>query len=432
MSEIFLGRASAIAGFERDVVIKRLLPHLAHDPDVGAALIDEARILSRLRHPNVVSAEAVGEEGDTVYLVLEHVRGQSLSTIARELRGRGARLDPAVAVHVVAELCAGLHAAHELRDARGEPLGVVHRDVSPHNVMLTVDGEVKLLDFGIAYCARGRAQRTQSGVAKGKFGYMAPEQLSGAALDRRADVFAAGVVLHELLTGRRLFARDTDAQTIAALLSERIPRPRDVVPGIGVPSGLEDACTRALARDPERRFASADAMRQALRRHLRTLDPGQDARERVAAIARGAQELARSRETATLPDVGWVAAARPDDGAARARASYEHPAIDVAVEVEVSGARSVGAGSAALELARAHGESAPAAGLSAAPTERPSSPSAERSSTLRLPRRGHGSRLLLALAAALTLAAGIALGAVAGPLLERSEVAHDRPGPLAP
>ncbi|UJR81971.1 serine/threonine protein kinase [Sandaracinus amylolyticus] len=306
MAEIFLAKRTCVGGFERRVVVKRMLPHLARDPWLAHALADEGRVMARLRHPNVVAVEELGHDDVSLYLVMEHLVGASLSAIARGMRAAKDRMHPALAMHVVAELCAGLHAAHELRDEKGRWLALVHRDVSPHNVFVTAFGEVKLLDFGIAYSKESRGHANGS-VAQGKLGYMAAEQFTEAHPDRRTDVYAAGVVLHELLTGERLFGRATDSETVNAVLLERVPRPSERVPGLAISREVEDIVMCALSRDPAQRFETAEQMRDALRMHLGPVPPElRDALGQLA-IAHGPPELTRpaprAKESATVPAV---------------------------------------------------------------------------------------------------------------------------------
>jgi serine/threonine-protein kinase len=298
MAEIHLAKRVDVGGFERLVVIKRALPHVAAHAELRTALLDEARIMACLRHPNVVAVHELGDDGGNLYLVMEHLRGESLAGLVRELRAMGEGLDRAIAVHVALEMCAGLHAAHELRDEDGRALHVVHRDVSPQNVFLTFDGEVKLLDFGIARFDDRAAAGTKAGVTKGKFAYMAPEQFAGALVDRRADVFAIGVVLHELLTGRRLFARDTEMEVLKAILQDPIPSPSEVAPDANIPAELDRACMRALARDPGERFPSAEAMHAALHALMPQIDPSHEARARLVRTLQRAlpERLAEDRE----------------------------------------------------------------------------------------------------------------------------------------
>src|SRR5262249_34107635 len=190
MAEIFLGRLVGPSGFERPVVIKRILRQLSHKESFVAMFLDEARIVAGIRHPNVVQVQELGQDTGELYLVMEYLEGESVASLVRRLVAQGERVDYALAAHVVAEACAGLHAAHEAQN-------LVHRDVSPQNVFITYDGHVKVIDFGIAK-TEGRMAQTEAGQVKGKFGYMSPEQCKADPLDRRSDVFALGIVLYEL------------------------------------------------------------------------------------------------------------------------------------------------------------------------------------------------------------------------------------------
>src|SRR3984885_9026799 len=204
MATVHLGRMRGGGGFARTVAIKRLHAQYAKDPDFFAMLLDEGRLAASIHHPNVVATLDVVASGDDLFVVMEYLHGAPLNTILRDTVRRGERIPPPVAAAIVAGALRGLHAAHEARDAGGALLGVVHRDVSPQNILVGVDGTARVLDFGIAK-ARGRAHATATGQIKGKFAYMPPEQLHGEELDRRADVYAAGVVLWESLVGGRLF-----------------------------------------------------------------------------------------------------------------------------------------------------------------------------------------------------------------------------------
>lgn len=216
MAEILLGRLAGPSGFSRPVVIKRILPHLARDRRFRDMLIDEARVVARIAHPNVVAVSELGSEDGELFLVMEYLEGESLGSLMRRLFTRGETLDPALACHVIAETAAGLHAAHELTDAAGRPLELVHRDVTPQNVFVTYGGEIKLLDFGIAKAA-DRSTRTETGMVKGKFAYMSPEQCLGKPLDRRSDLFSLAILLYELTTGRRLFKCASELLTFRAI-----------------------------------------------------------------------------------------------------------------------------------------------------------------------------------------------------------------------
>jgi len=261
MAEILLGRLSGPSGFERVVVIKRILPYLARTGRFVDMFLDEARIVAGIRHPNVVQVHELGREQDDLFLVMEYVEGESLGSLVRRLWTRDENLGYVLASHVIAEVCAGLHAAHELTDADGKKQQIVHRDISPQNIMITYGGQVKLLDFGIAKAA-DRMARTEAGQIKGKFAYMSPEQCKGKALDRRSDIFSLGILLYELTVNRRLFRRSNELLTLKAICDHPLMRPSAVVPGY--PAALEAICLRALARAPERRYPTAADMRREL------------------------------------------------------------------------------------------------------------------------------------------------------------------------
>ncbi|MGE0790581.1 MAG: serine/threonine-protein kinase [Sandaracinaceae bacterium] len=294
MAEVLLARMRGPEGFERLVVVKRLLPHLAEDADHVSMFLDEARLLSGIRHRNVVSVlELLRDEGEYA-LVMEYLEGENASAfLKRSVDAGGA--DPWLAAYVIAEAAAGLHAAHTLRGADGELLHLVHRDVSPQNVFVTYGGEVKLLDFGVAR-ARGRSTRTESGVLKGKLAYMAPEQLMKGPIDRRADVFALGAVLYELTTGARLFRRDNEMATVNAVCHEPIAPPSEVVDAY--PPSLEAIVMRALARDLGERYPTADAMRADLRAALKGAPFEEAPSDRLAARMRAlfAERIDRKTE----------------------------------------------------------------------------------------------------------------------------------------
>jgi serine/threonine protein kinase len=261
MAEILLGRLAGPSGFERAVVIKRVLPHLGQHAAFVAMFVDEARIAGRIHHPNVVHVEELVQDGNDLYLVMEYLEGEPVSALLRRASVRNVKLDAYLSAHVVAEACAGLHAAHELTDGDGARLHLVHRDVSPQNIFVTYAGSVKVLDFGIAKAA-DRITQTEAGVLKGKFEYMSPEQCLGRKLDRRSDVFGLGVLLFEMLTRVRLFKRASQVATIRAVVDDPIPRPSDLVPGLH--PKIDAVCLKALAREPEDRYATAADLRRDL------------------------------------------------------------------------------------------------------------------------------------------------------------------------
>jgi hypothetical protein len=266
MARVHFGKFSGPGGFARTVAVKRLHPHLAKDPEFSAMFVDEARLAAWVRHPNVVATLDVLTVPDELLIVMEYVHGESLSDLLRLAASREQRVPPAIACAVVVDLLAGLHAAHEATDPRGQPLGIVHRDVSPHNVLVAADGVARVLDFGVAK-AIGRLQVTREGHVKGKIAYMAPEQVRGQTLGPAVDVYAAGVVLWETLTARRLFDGKRDGEVVEKILYGAIEAPAAVEPR--VPEELNDIALRALSRDPGARFATARDMARAITRAVR-------------------------------------------------------------------------------------------------------------------------------------------------------------------
>ena len=275
MAELFLGKEPT----GRPVVIKRILPHLARQTSFVSMFIDEARIGSRAKHPNLVEVYELGQVGVDLFLVMEYLVGENLAGVVRRLTKRGERIPYGLCAWIIAEVCDGLHYAHELTDDAGNPLELVHRDVSPQNVFVTYGGDVKLLDFGVATAAH-RLTQTASGEVKGKYAYMSPEQCRGEALDRRSDLFSLGTVLYELTTLRRLFKRSNELQVMKAITEEPIPRPTGEQEDY--PACLEEICVRALARDPAQRYASAAQMRDDLLEAVKQLELPGDPHESIA------------------------------------------------------------------------------------------------------------------------------------------------------
>jgi serine/threonine-protein kinase len=257
MATVHFGRLVGPAGFARPVAIKRLHPQFARDPDFVQMFLDEARLAARIAHPNVVQTLDLVDTADEIFLVMEYVRGLSLASLVRTLRRRGERVPPRIASGIVVGVLEGLHAAHEAKDDRGARLDLVHRDVSPHNVLVGTDGVARLLDFGVAKAA-GRLQTTRDGKVKGKVAYMAPEQVEGLPLTRRTDVFAASVLLWEVLTGRRLFYGDSDADSLRRVLNDRVPPPRTLVPDL--PPQIDGVVLRGVERSADARYPTAHHM----------------------------------------------------------------------------------------------------------------------------------------------------------------------------
>lgn len=266
MATVHLGRAVGAGGFERLVAIKTMHPHLSNEPEFVSMFLDEARLAARIRHPNVVGTIDIQQDELGLLLVMEYIEGPSMGQVVKALGKQKKTLPLDIAVRIMLDVLAGLHAAHELCGPAGEPLNVVHRDVSPQNILVGVDGIARIMDFGVAR-AEARIATTRGGDAKGKVSYMAPEQARMADLDRRADVFAAGIVFWEFLTGRRLFRGDNDLAIMNQLFNSDYKRPRDVVES--VPQELSDVVMRALARERDERFpttaAFADAVDSAAR-----------------------------------------------------------------------------------------------------------------------------------------------------------------------
>jgi serine/threonine-protein kinase len=258
-------------GLRRVVALKVLYPRLASDPQFVDMFFDEARLASMIHHPNVCSVVDFGADEGTYFLAMELLVGESLKKIRGALARKAAESDPAkhaaYVARVLADSCEGLHAAHELCDANGQPLEVVHRDVALDNLFVTYDGVVKVVDFGVAKLAHAR-HRTRTGIIKGKMDYVAPELLKGDRADRRADVWGLGIVLWEMLTLRRLFHRATDVATLGAVLGGEVTPPSKVRPGL--PEELDAIVLRALARDPEQRYATARDLGRDLTRFLMT------------------------------------------------------------------------------------------------------------------------------------------------------------------
>ncbi len=353
MASVYLARRLGVDGVERSFALKLTHPHLRSQPARAQELIKEARIAARIRHRNVTRVFDVDDDVAGVFLVMEYVEGDSLAGLQRALDGETRKMPLAIALGIVTQALDGLHAAHETTNEAGEPLALVHRDVSPHNILVGVDGTARLTDFGIAKLKDG-GQLTESGVVKGKFGYMAPEQVRGRELDRRVDVWAAGVVAWELATGQRLLDDGDQASAMLRLVTERPQRARSVNPELS--EALDDAIAGALELDPKRRWPTAAAFAAQLRGAVRPADESTIAmfvrnvvgdalalRARAADVRRpAAAELTartsrrRARSAAVLGTIavasallaGLAVAARAGrDG--RARASVGAPANDL-------------------------------------------------------------------------------------------------------
>jgi len=416
MAEIFLAQSHGPEGFEKQVVIKRIRSGLADDPSFIQMFIAEARVASKLNHANVVHIFDFDQHEDSYYLAMEYVRGKSLAEVHRRARTAGRPFPPVLAAQIALEVARGLAYAHRLTE-HGQPVGLVHRDVTPHNVLISYDGAVKLTDFGIAK-ASNRA--STAGMLKGKFAYMAPEQARGEPVDARTDLFALGITLWELLTGSRLFDGDSDVAVLRAVQEREIAAPAGLNPAVEV--ALSEVVMTALQRDPARRFQTASEME----RKLLTFVIG-------------------ATRTPEDTDVGlFVRSLFPDDAAAEEESGPVPPlqlvsGVGPTASRPQATARSAGPRSAAAE-ARMLQQTVPSGGLippedeAFAPTRTPAAPQTPRrasaatapgrqSAITRAPDeasvlaaeigRGRG-RLFLVLAAVVVVAAGAGVAFVAG------------------
>ncbi|WP_244222404.1 serine/threonine-protein kinase, partial [Corallococcus praedator] len=261
MAQIYLARRPGSDAPDKLLVLKRILPHLSENDEFVRMFLDEARIAARLAHPNVVQIYDLGAEGDTFFIAMEYIHGVDARRLWKRSETSSKPLPVPLVCRILLEASAGLDYAHKKTDATGRPLGIVHRDVSPQNILVTFEGGVKVVDFGIAKAA-DQATVTRSGVLKGKYSYMSPEQASGQRVDCRSDVFALGVVLHELLTGGRLFKRPSDMLTLSAVAECNVPPPSHVAPR--VPADLDPIVLKALAKDPDARYQHAQDLQRAL------------------------------------------------------------------------------------------------------------------------------------------------------------------------
>ncbi len=332
MATVHVGRLMGPVGFSRTVAVKRLHAEYAKDPEFVAMFLDEARLAARVQHPNVVSIIDVVAERGQLLLVMDYVQGESLSRLLRaEAEGRSTP-DPRIVVKIMSEVLAGLHAAHEARNERGEPLGIVHRDVSPQNIIVGTDGVSRLIDFGVAKAA-GRIQTTRDGRIKGKIAYMAPEQIRGAALDGRTDVYAASAVLWECLVGRRLFTGE-DASLMYSVLTVPIPPPRSVNPEVD--PALDAVVIKGLQKSPARRHATALEMADVLEAAIAPASSREVARWVESLAAKTLRERAGLvAEVESLSHVSVPPRALPPELLEGSSVSDDAPAgaaLDIAVE----------------------------------------------------------------------------------------------------
>lgn len=362
MATVYLGRAKGKAGFEKIVAVKVIHPHLAAEAEFVGMFLDEARIAARIHHPHVVETLDLGESDSAYYMVMEFIEGENLAALVRVLEGE--RLPIPVVLQLIADTLEGLGAAHELRDPAGHPYELVHRDVSPHNILINLDGWAKVGDFGIMKAA-GKASNTRTGELRGKLAYMSPEQARGdGRVDHRTDLFAVGVITWELLTGQRLFACPSEAATLEKVIACVIPPLGDSRPELeghqALRVGLEALLVRVLSADPELRHANTSEMLSEVKRlrrlahelpgdeprsylgqqmrrfFLRRVDYARAALRRTGehdALTSGSRELLVEQPTASNPAFAELALT-PTGAAQRSSAEHERPPSDSHTQIE--------------------------------------------------------------------------------------------------
>ncbi|HVJ92696.1 MAG TPA: protein kinase [Labilithrix sp.] len=371
MAVVWAARLRGTRGFSKIVAIKTMLPALSVDPRFESMFLTEANIASRIKHPNVCPILDVGEDRGILFIVMEWIDGESLSTIMDACAGAGERLPYDVAAYIVAQAARGLLSAHELRTETGEPCGVVHRDVSPQNVLVTSEGIVQIVDFGIAKTAERSEQRTDTGFIKGKVAYLAPEQVEHGKLDARADVFSLGVVLYELTTGTHPFRGPTDLATLLAIsCSEPAPPP----PIDGYPEALRHVLERALAKDRDQRYASMRQLATDLEAFVAREGSGAD---RAASVIGALLREHREQRALALQQAVDEADERAERRGALGQTAANPPAVSADARVAERPRRSTSllVGVAALGIA-AGALSVRASQSASSPASVPSAPSA--------------------------------------------------------
>jgi serine/threonine-protein kinase len=299
MGQVYLARQKGPVGFQKLLVVKRLLPHLSEDDEFIQMFLDEARIAALLNHPNIAQIYDLGEVDGIYYIAMEYVHGEAIAEVNKRAMQRRGSMPVALKCRVISDAAAGLDAAHHARSPSGRKLALIHRDVSPQNVLVGFNGNVKIIDFGVAKAA-GKLSQTTAGQIKGKHAYMSPEQAKGEPLDHRSDVFGLGTVFYELLTNTRLFKRESEMATLKAVVGAKIIPPSEVVPGI--PKALDAVVLKALARNRDERFATAGDMQLAIEDFLfKQQEPSTTAR--LAAFMREIYAEELEEEFSTEPTI---------------------------------------------------------------------------------------------------------------------------------
>ncbi len=316
MAEVYKARMRGVEGFQKIVAIKRILPHLTNNDEFVTMFIDEAKLAAQLQHPNIIHIYDLGKIEKSYYIAMEYIHGKDLRSILRELAEKNRRMPVPLAVFVGSRLAAALDYAHRKRDLQGSAMSLVHRDVSPQNVLISHDGDIKLCDFGIAKAA-SKASHTRAGALKGKLQYMSPEQAWGKDLDHRSDIFSLGLVLYEMVTGRKAFAGDSELSVLEQVRSPRLTPPREVDPA--VPAELDTIIMKALREDRDTRYQTASSLASDLESVLQTARPAPGAAELGAFLTR----LDADEDEEEIAAGGEPAAERPEPEAAPAAAPEE-------------------------------------------------------------------------------------------------------------
>jgi serine/threonine protein kinase len=369
MAEIYLARMTGAGGFEKNVVLKRILPQLAEDDELYRMFVDEARIAATLQHPNIVQVYDCGETDGEFFIAMEFLDGADLQTIRGTLAQRKKGLPLIHTIHVASAVAAGLHYAHEKTDLEGNPLYIVHRDVTPANILLTRDGGIKLVDFGIAKAAN-RLTRTSYGTLKGKIAYMSPEQVQGEDIDRRSDIYSLGILLYEMTTGRRLYQGKAEYAVLKEIVEQPIPPPTSIHERF--PKDLEEIILRSLSKDPATRYQTARAFGQALEGFARSRQlmlSGITLAEYLAPVLEDAKDYAASRlermkdraKRLTAPQGSESRRRKPPSESAEQR--FSAPTMPPPAR---SGAAAPAHGEASLDRASDHGDARAAQATAAA------------------------------------------------------------------
>jgi eukaryotic-like serine/threonine-protein kinase len=297
MAQVWVARQTGDFGFARTCAVKVIRPELANSRSFRSMFLDEARLAARIRHPHVVEVFDLGESGPTIFQAMELVEGDSLAGLLRGARaGSAARLDAGMVARIMSDMASGLHAAHELRDEAGNALHLVHRDISPQNILVSLNGIAKIADFGVAKALGRLTDETDAGQLKGKFSYLSPEQANRKAIDRRSDIFACGIVLWEALTRKRLFRGDDALDTLARVLNAEVVDPREHVPQI--PAPIAEVTMRALSRAPEERPQTAAELSDAIEHAATSAGVAVSARQLAVVLQAGIGERVERQRSA--------------------------------------------------------------------------------------------------------------------------------------